>query len=231
MSSDWWLDEMAHAGPEHLDPEFVAGYDRKQAMDFGPEVELLRARGLTSQSTVVDLAAGSGGLTLAVAPHCKRVVAVDISPAMTALIRRQSLAQGAENIEVVESGLLTYEHEGSRPDFVYCRNALHQLPDFWKVTALDRIAAMLPAGGALRLVDLVFDAEPADLGDVVAAWLEGAAVDAVAGYTRADFAVHLRTEFSTFRWLLEPMLSRAGFEIVEAEYRRRVYGSYVCVRV
>jgi hypothetical protein len=24
------LDELAHAGNEHLDPEFVAGYDRKQ---------------------------------------------------------------------------------------------------------------------------------------------------------------------------------------------------------
>ena len=24
------IDELAHAGPEHLDPAFVAGYDRKQ---------------------------------------------------------------------------------------------------------------------------------------------------------------------------------------------------------
>jgi hypothetical protein len=24
------LDELAHAGPEHLDPAFVAGYERKQ---------------------------------------------------------------------------------------------------------------------------------------------------------------------------------------------------------
>jgi hypothetical protein len=25
------IDELAHAGPEHLDPAFVAGYDRKAA--------------------------------------------------------------------------------------------------------------------------------------------------------------------------------------------------------
>ena len=24
------IDELAHAGPEHLDPAFVVGYDRKQ---------------------------------------------------------------------------------------------------------------------------------------------------------------------------------------------------------
>ena len=30
MTKPWMLDELAHAGPEHLDPAFVAGYERKQ---------------------------------------------------------------------------------------------------------------------------------------------------------------------------------------------------------
>jgi hypothetical protein len=30
------------------------------------------------------------------------------------------------------------------------------------------------------------------------------------GYTREDFAEHLRTEFSTFRSLFEPMLAASG---------------------
>jgi hypothetical protein len=30
MTKLWMLDELAHAGPEHLDPAFVAGYERKQ---------------------------------------------------------------------------------------------------------------------------------------------------------------------------------------------------------
>jgi len=25
----WWLDELAHAGQEHLDPTYVAGYEAK----------------------------------------------------------------------------------------------------------------------------------------------------------------------------------------------------------
>ncbi|URN13560.1 hypothetical protein LUW77_25390 [Streptomyces radiopugnans] len=54
--------------------------------------------------------------------------------------------------------------------------------------------------------------------------------DPALGYTRRDYAEHLRTEYSTFRWLLEPMLEAAGFEIVEAEYERRLFGAYTCVR-
>jgi hypothetical protein len=33
------------------------------------------------------------------------------------------------------------------------------------------------------------------------------------GYTREDFATHIRNEYSTFRWLLEPMLVTGGFEV------------------
>jgi hypothetical protein len=39
-----------------------------------------------------------------------------------------------------------------------------------------------------------------------------------------------RTEFSTFCWLLEPMLAAAGFEIVTADFEGRLYGAYTCVR-
>jgi hypothetical protein len=62
------------------------------------------------------------------------------------------------------------------------------------------------------------------------AWLEDAADDPSLGYTRDDFAQHLRTEFSTFRWLFEPMLAAAGFGIVTVGFDGRVYGTYTCVR-
>ena len=41
---------------------------------------------------------------------------------------------------------------------------------------------------------------------------------------------HIRTEFSTFRWLLEPMLAQAGFEIVTAEFEGRLYGAYTGIK-
>ena len=61
-------------------------------------------------------------------------------------------------------------------------------------------------------------------------WFDQAAADPADGYTSEDYAEHIRTEFSTFRWLLEPMLAAAGLEIVTAEFDRRLYGAYTCVK-
>lgn len=75
------VDELAYAGPEHLDPGFVEGYDRKQGHpSFDGDLQVLRERGaLAQESTVVDLATGTGRFALAAAAHCRRVVAVDVS--------------------------------------------------------------------------------------------------------------------------------------------------------
>jgi hypothetical protein len=40
--------------------------------------------------------------------------------------------------------------------------------------------------------------------------------------------VHIRAEHSTFRWLLEPMLAAAGFEIVTADFSGSLYGASTC---
>jgi SAM-dependent methyltransferase len=130
----------------------------------------------------------------------------------------------------VQAGLLSYVHEGPLVAGVYTRNALHHLPDFWKVLALARIARLLQPGGVLRLHDLIYDFEPADAAAVFDRWLSSAAHDPATGYTREDFITHIRTEHSTFRWLLEPMLAAVGLTIVTAEFDRSVYGTYTCVK-
>jgi ubiquinone/menaquinone biosynthesis C-methylase UbiE len=231
------LDELAHAGPEHLDPEFVAGYERKAGYTgadrrdgTGPdgEIDLLRAYGLHHAATVVDLGAGTGMFALAAAPHCRQVVAVDISPAMLQVLRDRAAVTGATNVATVQAGFLSYRHTGPPADAVHTRNALHQLPDFWKALALDRIAGMVRPGGLLRIRDLIYDFEPAAADRVITRWLAAASDDPATGYTAADLAEHIRSEHSTFRWLFEPMLAAAGFEIIDVEYRAAVYGSYLC---
>jgi SAM-dependent methyltransferase len=86
MTKPWMLDELAHAGPEHLDPAFVAGYERKQGFpDPAEDLAVLAAHGLDQTSTVVDLGAGTGRFALAAASRFGRVTAVDVSPAMLAV--------------------------------------------------------------------------------------------------------------------------------------------------
>jgi ubiquinone/menaquinone biosynthesis C-methylase UbiE len=231
MIKPWMLDELAHAGPEHLDPDFVAGYERKQGYpDPAEDLAVLAAHGLDETSTVVDLGAGTGRFALAAARRFGRVTAVDISPAMLEFLRHRAAAAAVANLECVQAGFLSYQHAGPPADAVYTRNALHQLPDFWKAVALDRIGRMLRPGGVLRLRDLVYDFQPSQAEEVFGRWLDDAADDPAWGYTSADFAEHIRTEHSTFRWLLEPMLAATGFEIVTAEFRGSVYGAYTCRR-
>jgi SAM-dependent methyltransferase len=153
---------------------------------------------------------------------------VDVSAAMLEFLRRRAAAAAVANLACVQAGFLSYQHAGPPADAVYTRNALHQLPDFWKAVALDRIGTMLRPGGVLRLRDLVYDFQPSEADTVFQRWLDNAADDPALGYTAADFAEHVRTESSTFRWLLEPMLAAGGFEIVTADFGGSVYGAYTC---
>jgi SAM-dependent methyltransferase len=231
VETPWLLDELAYAGPEHLDPEFVAGFDRKQGFpDPAGDLAALRAHGLTGSATVVDLGAGTGRFALAAARQYRRVVAVDVSPAMVTRLRGEAAAAGLANLDCVQAGFLSYDHGAAAADAVYTRHALHQLPDFWKAMALRRIAQMLRPGGVLRLRDLIYDFSPAEADEVFRRWLAQAADDPVSGYTAADYLTHIRTEHSTFRWLFEPMVTAAGFDIVTVDYAGRLYGAYTCVR-
>jgi SAM-dependent methyltransferase len=226
------LDEMAHAGPEHLDAGFVAGYDRKQGYpDAGADIDCFEAHGLDGTSVVVDLAAGTGQFAVAAARRFGRVIAVDVSPAMVAALRLKANGEYLPSLTVERGGLLSYSPgPGVLVDGVFTRNALHQLPDFFKAVALRRIADMLRPGGVLRLRDLVYDFAPQDAPQVFAGWFDAAADDSADGYTAADYAEHIRTEYSTFRWLLEPMLAAAGFTITDVSFERRLYGAYTCVK-
>ena len=231
MTETWMIDEMAHAGPEHLNPAFVAGYDRKQGYpDPAEDLDAFAVHGLGQDSAVVDLGAGSGQFALAAARRFGHVTAVDVSPAMIATMRERSAAAGLTNMECVRAGFLSYQHSGPPADGVYTRHALHQLPDFWKALALDRIARMMRPGGVLRLRDLIYDFRPGDAEGIFRGWFEHAAADPAEGYTGEDYAEHIRTEFSTFRWLLEPMLAATGFEVVDVGFERRLYGAYTCVK-
>lgn len=219
---NWRLDETAHAGPEHLDREYVAAYDSKSPTDWGGDVEELTALGLDQSSTVVDIGAGTGTFALAISPHVGRVIAVDISDAMV----DEMTSRG---VTAVRAGFLSYDHIGEPADLVHSRNALHHLPDFWKTIALERIARILKPGGLFVLEDLVFSFEPKDAETAIGKWLDAAPTDPGRGWTAEQLAEHVRDEHSTYSWLLEVMLDRAGFDVAERWLSENmIYGGYRC---
>lgn len=227
----WWPDERVHAGREHFDEQHARRYDAKEDARAAEEVALLQEAGVLGPgSTVVDFGAGSGQFTLAAAAVCKRVVAVDVSPVMLARLEEKLVERsGIDNVEATCAGFVSYRHVGEPVDLVYSRYALHHLPDFWKAIALTQIATMLKPGGVLRLWDVVYSFDPADAERCIEAWIaETMTADVERGWTRAELAEHVRDEHSTFTWLLEPMIERAGLEITTADYASGVFARYLC---
>lgn len=226
---NWLFDELKHAGTEHLSVQEVARYDQKARVNITDELAYLERLGLGPRQTLVDLGAGTGALAIEAAKRCLRVVAVDVSPAMLALAEQNAKALGVTNLELVQAGFLTYQHEGKPADIIYSRNALHHLPDFWKVVALERITGMLKPGGILRLRDLVYSFAPQDSETHFETWLAKAPLTAAEGVPKAEIETHICDEYSTFSWLFEAMLERVGFEIAEVNYSPSgIFAAYTC---
>jgi ubiquinone/menaquinone biosynthesis C-methylase UbiE len=228
----WFPDELAFAGRENLDPGHAARYDEKEDASPGEEVRLLRKLGVDSDATVVDIGSGTGQFALAAAEEFGRVVAVDVSEVMLERLREKLAGRSPGNLELVHAGFLTYEHAGSAAEVIYSRLALHHLPDFWKAIALRRMAGMLSPGGILRLIDVAYSFDPEEAAPRIDSWIArytGGSGDS--DWTGEDVEEHVRNEHSTFTWLLEPMIERAGFRIERADYDGDgVIAGYVCVR-
>ncbi|MGI8922310.1 MAG: class I SAM-dependent methyltransferase [Solirubrobacteraceae bacterium] len=232
QSLGWLLDERASAGRENLDAVHVSRYDAKEDGGALGEVRLLQGLGLGARSTVLDLGAGTGQFTLAVAPICSRVVAVDVSPVMQERLREKVEASSHRNVECVSAGFLTYEHSGEPVDFAYSRYALHHLPDFWKSQALARLGRFMRPGAVLRLWDVVYSFQPDEAEERIESWCATGGTGIETDWSRAELEEHVRDEHSTFTWLLEPMIERSGFRIEDTDYSRDgIFARYVARRL
>lgn len=218
LAPGWLIDELSHAGRENLDAEHVARYDAKEDAGATTEVALLKGLGLTQESLVLEFGAGTGQFSIAAAPECARVIAVDVSKLMLEQIRSKAADLELSNVQIVRAGFLTYEHIGSPADFIYSRYALHHLPDFWKAVALSRLRRMLQPDGVLRLWDVVYDFDPTEAEERIERWCATGGVTAETEWSRAELEEHVRDEHSTFSWILEPIIVRSGFEIAQTEH-------------
>lgn len=225
----WYKDEFQQVGVDFFDVAQVEAYDRNQTSST-VEVEqaLVAQLGISSGHTVIELGAGTGTFAIQASLAGAYVHAVDVSQVMLAYARNKAHRVGATNIEFHHAGFLTYEHKATPADFVVTKSALHILPDFWKMIAFLRMAAMLKVGGVLYLRDVIFSFSPAEYQTRINAWIERVAKPEGEGWTARDFSMHVREEHSTFGWIIEGMLTRAGFTIKEADYLATEYARYTC---
>ena len=87
----------------------------------------LHMRATDRDSSVLDVGAGTGRHTLALAPYVRHVTAVDPSPAMLDLLREDVERQGLLNVAIVEGEWLAVDTEPA--DAVICSHVLYPIAD------------------------------------------------------------------------------------------------------
>jgi ubiquinone/menaquinone biosynthesis C-methylase UbiE len=104
----------------------------------------------------VDLGAGTGFVTIALAPLVSSVLAVDISPAMASALAERAKADGLTNVSTQVADLVEFQLPPASADLVVSSYALHHLVDADKRALVARAAQWLRPGGRLVIGDMMF---------------------------------------------------------------------------
>ena len=229
----WQYDEFKHCGVDFANPAEVESYEEthRNMRDFKKETQdVIKAVEISSKDTVIDFGCGTGAFTLNAADKCRKIYAVDVSRAMLDFCKMKTRKAKIKNIEFVRAGFLTYEHKAKPVDVIVTKLALHHLPDFWKLIALRRLAAMLKKGGKLCLWDIVYSFDIKDYKKCTQQWITKTVKRGDLDFKRR-IEVHIGQEFSTMDWIMEKLLEKTGFKIIESNYNEGFFANYLCLKI
>lgn len=228
----WQYDEMKLCGVKFDKKEQADKYDEhhQKFRDYKKETEdRIRFLGLEKDTTIIDMGCGTGAFAIHAAGYFKKIYAVDVSLTMIKHARMKAKDLGIKNIEFCHGGFLTYKHENEQVDGIVSTLALHHLPDFWKQIALKRLIQMLKPGGKFLLFDVVFSFDIANYEACIKEYIE-VMVNRLGEVMRKELETHIRQEYSTFDWIMEGMLEKAGFKIDTANYMEGFFANYLCTK-
>ena len=104
----------------------------------------------------VDLGAGTGFVTTALAPKVSSVLAVDISPAMARSLAEHAAEAGLANVSTEVADLSGFDMAPASTDLIVSSYALHHLADADKRALVARSLPWLRPGGRLVIADMMF---------------------------------------------------------------------------
>lgn len=117
---------------------------------------LIRLSSPEPTDACVDLGAGTGFVTMALAPLVSSVLAVDISTAMAMALGERTAHDGLQNVSTEVSDLRQFQLPPASVDLVVSSYVLHHLPDADKRALVARAAQWLRPGGRLVIADMMF---------------------------------------------------------------------------
>jgi len=226
---NWRWNEFRQTGRNYGDAAEVGRYDKTHA-DFRDTIaeatDALDLLDVRPDWRLLDIGCGTGAFAVTAAMVCREIIGIDVSEPMLSVARLKASCLGLTNVGFKHQGFLSYEHAGLPLDAVATTFALHHLPCFWQAVALRRIHGMLAPGGYFLLCDVVIS-DGARLFEPIESFIDEQA-RAGGDFLREDAEGHFRDEFSTFDWVIEGMLVRAGFTILKHHVKSHVISTYLC---
>jgi len=228
----WYYNELLQTGVDYTSIEEVKRYDTRMSRlrdikgEIGIIVDALKP---SPKSTILEIGSGTGEFAIAISKLCHKLYAIDVSPVMLDYSREKAKANKAYNIEFHHAGFLTFEHTGEKFDHIYTQLALHHLPDFWKIIALKKIHGLLKPGGKFFLMDVVYPSAIDDFETYFEEIIKELEVSVGAEDTK-EYSEHISKEFSTLDWIMEKLLTSAGFTISHFSQVNKFMTTYVCTK-
>ena len=226
----WQYNEFKQVGKDYSSPDEVEQYDSRHSdfRDIEKESnDVLDTLDPGKNDVLVDIGSGPGTFAIEAARRCAKVYAVDVSQPMLDYAKIKAEKAGVANIEFCHSGFLNFEYDGPAVDFITTTFAFHHLPDFWKGIALNKIYHMIKPGGQFFIHDAIIEENKAI--ENIAALIDKLA-EAGGNFMREDAEGHFREEFSTYDWIMDGLLLRAGFKIKSKNVEDGVLGTYYCTK-
>jgi len=232
INAKWYYNELLQTGIDYTNFQEVKRYDVRmnKLRDIKGEIDIIiDALNPSPESTILEIGSGTGEFAIALSKLCHKLHAIDVSPVMLDYAREKAEFNSVHNIEFHNAGFLTYENTGEEFDYIYSQLALHHLPDFWKIIALKKIYSLLKPGGKFFLMDVVYPSAIDDYETYFEEIIEDLEESVGPEYTQ-EYYEHISKEFSTLDWIMEKLLTSAGFTISHSSLENKFMATYVCTK-
>eukprot|EP00043_Microstomoeca_roanoka_P001530 m.33299 g.33299 ORF g.33299 m.33299 type:complete len:265 (-) comp10871_c0_seq5:66-860(-) len=196
-----WFDEMA----KHWDdmPYIVTNVKNVQAQIRS---HLAESGQDISTMSIMDVGAGSGMLSVALAKEAKEVLCVDTSAKMLEKAMEKATAAGLSNVQTLNEPLVSVDQLGGRTfDLVVMSMVLHHIDDIQAITRT--ISASLKPGGKFLVFDFEKFEGSASFHLMTEEQLKAAGVHHRDGFSPSDF---------------EALFTQAGLKCVHAQSHFRM---------
>ncbi len=138
----------------------AANYDQSMRVLGRPLPRMLEltVEAVRGRARVLEVAAGTGMVTSAMAPVVDELIATDYAEAMVARLRDRLSSAGLGRVRVQQADIYALPFEPSSFDAIVAANVLHLVPDL--SGALQSLRRMLRPGGLLVAPTFVHDQTP-----------------------------------------------------------------------